>query len=67
MAKELSRVGAVGLELTREEVIEIEHLVNAVERKAQCREVNGDVLEKLMEVSNMLDSIDNMITDILDD
>lgn len=67
MANELSRVGAVGLELTREEVIDIKHLIDAVERKAQCREVNCEVLEQLMEASNLMDNIDDMITDILEE
>ena len=66
MAKKLSRVGAVGLELTREDVVDIKHLIDAVERKAQCREVNQDVLEKLMEASNLMDNIDDIITDILE-
>lgn len=65
MAKELSRVGAVGLELTREEVVDVIGTIDAIVRKAQCREVNEDVIDVLHEVKNKLDEADTIITDIL--
>lgn len=43
----LTRVGTVGLELTREEVCNLIGAVGAVIAKAQCREVNCDVLGSL--------------------
>ena len=67
MAEELSRNGIVGLELTREEVIDLAHKVRAVERKAACRAVNCDVLDMLAEVSDKLDVIDNALTEIIGD
>ena len=66
MEKELTRVGVVGLELTREEVIDIASRVRALERKSACREVNCDINDMLAHVSNELDEIDNMITEILE-
>ena len=36
----LTRIGTVGLELTREEVIEAKALIDGIMRKAQCREAN---------------------------
>ena len=66
MAKELTRNGVVGLELTREEVIDLAHKVRAVGRKAACREVNGYVLDMLADVSDTLDAIDNALTEILE-
>ena len=66
MAKDLTRNGVVGLELTREEVIDLAHKVQGVLRKAQCREVNCDVLDMLDKVSSSLSAIDAEITDILE-
>ena len=66
MAKELTRNGVVGLELTREEVIDLKGRVDAVMRKAQCREVNCDVLDLLYHVGNELADIDNAITEIIE-
>jgi hypothetical protein len=65
MAK-LTRNGVVGLELTREEVIEVGFAVAAIIRKAQCREVNCDIVDALNDVFKTLDSIDHDITDILE-
>ena len=67
MAKELSRVGAVGLELTREEVVDAIATIDAIVRKAQCREVNQDVIDILDEARNKLDEADMLITDILEE
>ena len=67
MAKELSRVGAVGLELTREDVVDTIATIDAIVRKAQCREVNQDVLDVLDEARNKLDEADTLITKILEE
>jgi len=63
---ELTRNGVVGLELTREEVAELQYKVDALMRKAQCREVNQDVIELLSDVSRKLYDVDTLITDILE-
>lgn len=63
---ELTRNGTKGLELTREEVIDVTFKVSAIIRKAQCREVNGEVLDLLEHVVNELIAVDNEITDILE-
>lgn len=67
MAKELSRVGAVGLELTREDVIDLIYKAKAVRRKAQCREVNSDIIGEISAVIKSLNKIDAEITGVLDD
>lgn len=67
MAKELSRVGAVGLELTREDVIDLIYQVRAVKRKAQCREVSSDIIDELVAIVKSLNQIDAEITGVLDD
>lgn len=63
----LTRNGVVGLELTREEVIEVGFAVAAIIRKAQCREVNCDIVDALSNVSEELDRIDGEITEILEE
>lgn len=67
MAKELTRTGVVGLELTREEIADAIANIDAIVRKAQCREVNTDVLDILDEARGALDRADNAITEILED
>lgn len=67
MAKELNRVGVVGLELTREEVIDLIYQVRAVKRKAQCREVSSDIIDELATIAKSLNQIDAEITGVLDD
>ena len=62
----LTRNGGVGLELTREEIADAMGAVVAIERKAQCREVNCDVLDLLTEAKKKLMAADDMITEILD-
>lgn len=62
----LTRNGGVGLELTREEIADAMGAVVAIERKAQCREVNCDVLDLLTEAKKKLMEADDMITEILD-
>jgi hypothetical protein len=66
MAK-LTRVGTKGLELTREEVIDLVYKVQGIIRKAQCREVNCDIIDMLDKVSSELCVIDAEITEILDE
>ena len=66
MAK-LTRNGVVGLELTREEVVDVIAKIDALVRKAQCREVNGDVIDILDEARGVLDRADIEITQILED
>lgn len=67
MVKKLTRTGTVGLELTREEVIEARSTINGIIRKAQCREVNCYVLDMLSHVESELASVDDAITDILEE
>ena len=67
MAKELTRTGVVGLELTREEITDAIANIDAIVRKAQCREVNTDVLDILDEARGALDRADHAITEILED
>lgn len=66
MAKELTRTGIVGLELTREEVIDLKYKIQALEHKAQCREVNCDVVDLISDVFVKLVNIECQITAILE-
>ena len=66
MAK-LTRNGVVGLELTREEVVDVIAKIDALVRKAECREVNSDVIDILDEARGILDRADIEITKILED
>ena len=66
MAKELTRTGVVGLELTREEVSDILGEVKSLIRKAQCREVNQVVIDQLSHVEYELDAVDSALTGILE-
>ena len=66
MAKELTRTGVVGLELTREEVIDLLYAARALENKAACREVNCDVIDALHEVSGNIGAIYTTLTEILE-
>jgi len=66
MAK-LTRNGVVGLELTREEIVDAIANIDAIVRKAQCREVNSDVIDILDEARGILDRADSEITQILED
>jgi hypothetical protein len=47
---ELTLNGTKGLEMTREEVIDLGFKADALVRKAQCREVNQDVLDLIRNV-----------------
>ena len=66
MAKELTRNGIVGLELTREETVDLRYQVRALQRKAQCREVNCDIIDMFNEVWEKLLNIENELTDIIE-
>ena len=66
MAK-LTRNGMVGLELTREEVIDIRQRVIALARKAECREVNCVVLDLLEHIQDELAAVDEKLTNIIED
>ena len=63
---ELTLNGTKGLEMTREEVIDLGFKADALVRKAQCREVNQDVLDLIRDVVEELTEADNLITDILE-
>ena len=67
MVKELTRVGIVGLELTREEIVDIKESLRAVMRKAQCREVNEEIIDSISSVVSELGKIDRNITTKLDE
>jgi len=66
MAK-LTRNGVVGLELTREEVVDVIAAIDGIVRKAQCREVNSDVIDILDEARGILERADIEITQILEE
>lgn len=66
MAKKLTRTGVVGLELTREEVADAISMVDAIIRKAQCRELNQIVLGLLSNAKEELNKADSALTGILD-
>lgn len=52
---------------TREDVIDLQYRLMALIRKAQCRQVNCDILDKLDAVEKMLAQIDNDLTEIIGD
>ena len=56
-----------GLIATREEVIGLSYSVLALKRKAQCRQVNCDIIEQLERAAYILQTIDDNITELLDD
>ena len=66
MAKELTRNGIVGLELTREDVSDILGDVKSLIRKAQCREVNCVIIEQLSHIEDELDAVDSTLTGIIE-
>ena len=63
---DLTLNGTKGLELTREEAIDLGFKTYALVRKAQCREVNEDVIDLIRDASEKLDEADRMITEILE-
>lgn len=64
--EELTLNGTKGLELTREEVIDLIFNTKAVMRKAQCREVNQDVIEGLNEAVGLLGAVETTLAQILE-
>lgn len=56
-----------GLIATREEAIDLFYRVKALSRKAQCRQVNCDILNCLERACDYLDEVDEQITNLLDD
>ena len=52
---------------TREDIIELRYQVAAVLRKAQCREVNCDIIDWLGRIEKDLSDMDNVMTDIIGD
>jgi hypothetical protein len=56
-----------GLLKTREEVVDIQFAVAALMRKAQCRQVNCDVIDMLEDARRELVSIENELTIIIGD
>lgn len=56
-----------GLIKTREEAIDLRFRIIALKRKAQCREVNTDILDRLLDAANLLASIDEDITKLLEE
>ena len=63
---DLTLNGTQGLELTREEAIDLGFKVSALVRKAQCREVNQDVLDIIQDAVEKFTEADKLITDILE-
>lgn len=63
---DLTLNGTKGLELTREETIDLGFKVYALVRKAQCREVNEDVIDLIRDASEKLDEAVGIITEILE-
>lgn len=63
---DLTLNGTKGLELTREEAIDLGFKAYAFVRKAQCREVNEDVIDLIRDASEKLDEAVGIITEILE-
>lgn len=59
--------GADGLRQTREEVIDLSYTLSAIIRKAQCRQVNGDIIDSLDTIRKELRHLENDLTDIIGD
>lgn len=55
-----------GLIATREEAIDLFYRVKALSRKAQCRQVNCDILNYLETACDYLAEVDDKITELLD-
>ena len=64
--EDLTLNGTKGLELTREEAIDLGFKVYALVCKAQCREVNEDVIDLIRDASEKLDEAVGIITEILE-
>lgn len=63
---DLTRNGVVGLELTREEVIDLKYKTRALIAKAQCREVHGDIVHEIEGVAISLFNVEQLITELLE-
>lgn len=63
---DLTLNGTKGLELTREDAIDLGFKVYALVRKAQCREVNQNVIDLIRDASEKLDEAVEIITEILE-
>lgn len=63
---DLTLNGTKGLELTREEAIDLGFKVYALVYKAQCREVNEDIIDLIRDASEKLDEAVGIITEILE-
>ena len=59
--------GADGLRQTREDVIDIKCGLSALIRKAQCRQVNSDIIDNLDSVMKTLRHIESDLTDLIGD
>lgn len=55
------------MELTREDVIDLYHHAAAVTRKAQCRQVNCDLIDKLADITKDLMTLDYDFTEVIGD
>ena len=62
---DLTLNGTKGLELTREEAIDLSFKTYALVRKAQCREVNEDVIDLIRDASEKLDEVIGLLDDIV--
>ena len=63
---DLTLNGTKGLELTREDAIDLGFKVYALVRKAQCREVNQNVIDLIRDANEKLDEAVEIITEILE-
>ena len=59
--------GADGLRQTREDVIDFKCGLSALIRKAQCRQVNSDIIDNLDYVMKTLRHIESDLTDLIGD
>ena len=57
----------VGLIKTREELIDLLFVTEALGRKAQCRAVHGDIIDKIHDVSQRMKLIDHDLTELIGD
>ena len=64
--EDLTLNGTKGLELTREEAIDLGFKVYALVWKAKYREVNEDVIDLIRDASEKLDEAVGIITEILE-
>lgn len=55
------------MEKTREDIIDLRYRVSAVLRKAQCRAVDCDIIDRLAIIEKDLDTLDEDITKIIGD